>query len=100
MALHSVRIIDELGHQSTQRLFELGLSFGACKRKRRWPSLDTMNSFLRGGTDEGESGTTIEWESCELSQQDYEAAVSAFMKGDSYQMDSGHQSWEEWLEKI
>jgi hypothetical protein len=100
MALHVVRIVDPIGHQSTHRLFQLGLSFGVCKRKRRWPSLATMNSFLRGGTDDGELGTTIEWQSCELSQQDYEATVAAFMDGESYQMDSGQESWEEWIEKI
>ena len=69
-------------------------------RKRRWPSLETMNSFLRGGTDEGKLGTTVEWESCELSQQDYETTVAAFMESESYQMDSGQESWEEWFEKI
>ncbi|GEM_PF-2237783 len=82
---------------SMQRLFELGLSFGVCKRKRRWPSLETMNSFLKRGTDDGELATTIEWEPCELSQHDYESAVAAFMKGETFQMDSEHQDWEEWF---
>ena len=99
MALHWIRII-ESGHLSTHRLFQLGLSFGVCKRKRRWPSLATMNSFLRGGTDDGELGTTIEWEACELSQQDYEATVAALMQGEPFQTDSGHQSWEEWYAEL
>ena len=100
MALHVVRIIDELGHQSTQRLFELGVSFSVCQRKRRWPSLETMNSFLRAGTDEGELGTTIEWEACELSQQDYETAVAAFMKEESFEIESGNQSWHAWFTNL
>jgi hypothetical protein len=70
MALHWIRII-ESGHMSTQRLFELGLSFGVCKRKRRWPSLEAMNSFLRKGVDDGQLGTDIEWEACELTREDY-----------------------------
>jgi hypothetical protein len=100
MALHLIRIIDDLGHHSTQRLFELGLSFGVCKRKRRWPSLETMNSFLRGGTDEGESGTTIEWEACELSQDEYKTAVSTFMRGEPFTMDTGDQPWDDWFTQI
>jgi hypothetical protein len=59
-----------------------------------------MNSFLRRGTDEGESGTTIEWEACELSQQDYQSSVAALMKGEPFQMDTGHQGWEEWFAEI
>jgi hypothetical protein len=65
MPLHYVRIIEE-GHLSTQRLFDLGLSFGICKRKRHWPRLETMNSFLKKGIEEGKLGTTIEWQSCPL----------------------------------
>lgn len=59
MALHKIRIIEE-GDLSTQRLFELGLSFGLCRRKGHWPSLGTMNSFLRRGRDDGELATAIE----------------------------------------
>jgi hypothetical protein len=99
MALHWTRII-ESGHLSTQRLFELGLSFGVCKRKRRWPSLETMNSFLRRGTDDGELGTAIEWEACELSQQDYQSSVAAFMKGEPFQIDTVHQNWEQWFAEV
>jgi hypothetical protein len=99
MALHQVKII-ESGHLSTQRLFELGLSFGVCKRKRHWPSLETMNSFLRGGTDDGELGTDIQWEPCELTQEDYECSVTAFMKGEIFKMDTGHASWEQWFTEV
>lgn len=99
MALHYIKII-ESGHLSTPRLFELGLSFGICKRKRRWPSLETMNSFLKTGTDDGALATTIEWDACELSQQDYESSVTAFMKDVPFQMDSGNQHWDEWLAEI
>ncbi len=100
MALHLIKVIDDLGHHSTQKLFELGLVFRTCKRKRRWPSLETMNSFLRGGTGEGELGTTIEWEPCELSKQDYEATVAAFMKGEPFKMDTDHRSWDDWFREI
>ena len=99
MAIHWIKIV-ESGHMSTQRLFELGLSFGVCKRKRRWPSLETMNSFLRGGTDDGALATDIEWEPCELTQQEYEQAVSAFMKGEPFEMDTDRRSWEDWFKKI
>jgi len=99
MSLHWIRII-ESGHFSTQRLFELGLSFGLCKQKRFWPSLQTMNSFLKGGIDDGALGTDIEWEPCELTQEDYEHSVTAFMKGEPYKMDTRSLSWEEWLAEI
>ena len=100
MALHSIRIIDELGHHSTHRLFELGSSFGVCKRKRQWPSLTTMNSLLRGGTDEGAHGTDIEWEPRELTQYEYEQAVTAFMEGEPFTMDTAHRSWNDWFTEI
>jgi len=99
MALHWIKII-ESGHMSTQRLFELGLSFGLCRRKGRWPSLETMNSFLRGGTDGGALGTDIEWEPCELTRQDYEQAVVALMKGEPFKMDADPRSWEDWFKEI
>jgi hypothetical protein len=85
---------------STQRLFELGLSFGVCKRKRQWPSLATMNSFLKQGHDDGALGTDIEWDSCELTREDYESSVAAFMKGDSFKMDKDPRSWEDWFKEI
>jgi hypothetical protein len=85
---------------STQRLFELGLSFGVCKKKRRWPSLETMNSFLRRGTDDGNLATTIEWEPCELTQEDYERSVAAFMEGGPFQMDTGPAAWDDWFTKL
>ena len=99
MSLHWVRII-ESGHMSTQRLFELGVSFGVCKRKRRWPSLATMNSFLQGGADDGVLGTDVEWEPCTLTQQDYDAAVSAFMQGESFMMDTANRTWDDWFTQI
>lgn len=99
MSIHWVKII-ESGHMSTQRLFELGLSFGLCKRKRRWPSLDTMNTFLRGGTDGGALATDIEWEPCELMQTEYEHAVKEFMNGEPFTMDTDKRSWEDWISEI
>lgn len=99
MAIHWVRII-ESGHMSTQRLFELGLSFGVCGRKGRWPSLATMNSFLKGGVDDGELATDIEWEPCELSQSEYLAAITAFMKGVPFQIDSRNLNWEVWMAEV
>jgi hypothetical protein len=59
-----------------------------------------MNSFFRGGTDEGELGTTIEWESCVLSKQDYDTAVAAFMKGEPFKMDTDNRSWADWFKEI
>ena len=85
---------------STQRLFDLGLSFGVCRRKRHWPSLETMNSFLKEGTDDGKLGTTIEWEPCELTQQEYVASVTALMNGEPFNIDSGRETWKEWFVRI
>ena len=99
MAIHNVRII-ESGHMSTERLFELGLSFGVCKSKRRWPSVETMNSFLRRGADDGALATDIEWEPCALTQQEYERAVTAFMKGEPFTMDTEHREWDGWFAEI
>ena len=82
---------------STQRLFELGVSFGVCKRLRRWPSLATMNGFLRRGHDDGALATDIEWEPCELSQEQYEQAVAAFMQGEPFHIDSSAATWESWF---
>ena len=97
MPLHWVKVI-ESGHLSTQRLFELGMSFGVCKRMRHWPSVETMNSFLAQGTDDGDLGTTVEWEPCQLRQDEYEQAVIAFMKGEPFKMDAGQRGWEDWFE--
>jgi hypothetical protein len=99
MPLHYVKII-ESGHMSTQRLFELGLSFGVCKRKCHWPSLETINSFLKQSTDDGKLGTTIEWPSCELTLQEYQQAVVAFMAGKQFKMDTEISDWEGWIEKV
>jgi hypothetical protein len=96
MAIHQVRII-ESGHMSTLRLFELGASFGVCKRLRRWPSLATMNDFLRQGHDDGALATDIEWEPCDLSQEQYEQAVAAFMQGEPFHLDSSAATWESWF---
>jgi len=97
--LHWVKIV-ESGHLSTQRLFELGTSFGVCKRMRHWPSVETMNSFLTQGTDDGEHGTTIEWEPCQLTQEEYEQSVIAFMNGEPFKMDAGRRSWDEWFKEM
>ena len=99
MAIHWVRII-ESGQMSTQRLFELGLSFGVCKRQCRWPSLATMNSFLRQGHDDGALATDIEWEPCELTQEHYKQAVSAFMQGKPFQTDITESDWETWFAEL
>ena len=99
MTLHNVKII-ESGHMSTERLFELGLSFGICKRKRRWPSLQTMNSFLREGSDDGALATDIKWELCELTQEDYERSVRAFMGEEDFRIDTDTRSWEDWFAHI
>ena len=85
---------------STQRLFELGSSFGVCKRQCRWPSLVTMNSFLRQGTDDGVLATNVEWEPCELTQEQYECAVDAFMQGEPFQMDTAPTTWESWFAEL
>ncbi len=95
MAIHRVRII-ESGHMSTHRLFELGLSFGVCKQQHRWPSLATMNNFLRQGHDGGALATDIEWEPCELTQEQYEQAVATFMQGELFHMDTAPAAWENW----
>jgi hypothetical protein len=59
-----------------------------------------MNSFLRGGTDGGELGVIIEWEPCELSKSEYEAAVVALMKGEPFKMDTDSRNWEDWVREI
>src|SRR5512147_179447 len=97
MAIHSVKII-ESGHMSTVRLFELGLSFGICKRRGRWPSLETMNEFLARGSDDGALGTDIVWEPCQLSMSEYEAAVASTMRGAPFSIDSGRSGWDAWIE--
>lgn len=97
--LHYVSIIDS-GHKSTLGLFELGLSFGICKRKRHWPSLATMNSFLKKGTDDGALGVIIEWPSFEFTQEEYQHYVTAFMKGTPFKMDTENANWEEWLNRV
>ena len=99
MAVHQVRII-ESGHMSTLRLFGLGLSFGVCKRLRHWPSLATMNDFLRQGHDDGALATDIEWEPCELSQEQYEQAVAAFMQGEPFHLDHSTVAWEAWFAEL
>ena len=99
MALHRIRIIEQ-GDFRTQRLFDLGLSFGLCRRKRHWPSLNTMNSFLRRGTDDGELATTIEWEPCELTQEEYERSVAAIMKAEPFKMDKADENWDDWIERV
>lgn len=99
MAIHWVRII-ESGHMSTQRLFELGLSFGVCKRKRRWPSLYTINTFLSTGRDDGKLGTDIEWEPCEISMEDYEQSVLAFMAGEPFELGTDSVAWESWFASL
>jgi hypothetical protein len=99
MPLHYIKIIDS-GHKSTRGLFELGLSFGVCKRKRHWPSLETMNAFLKQGTDEGKLGTDIEWPSCELTQDEYHKSVVAFMDGATFKMDSESANWEDWFARV
>jgi hypothetical protein len=99
MPLHNIKII-ESGHLSTQRLFELGLSFGVCKRKRHWPCLETMNAFLKRGTDDGALATNIEWEPCELTQEEYRRAVTDFMDGRPFKMDTEFSEWDDWIGKI
>jgi hypothetical protein len=99
MAIHWIRII-EAGHFSTQRLFELGSSFAICKQKRQWPSLETINSFLMAGEDDGALGTSIEWEPCTISQEDYEKAVVTFMAGEPFSLDSDTADWNDWYEKL
>ena len=99
MPLHWIKII-ESGHLSTRRLFELGLSFGICKRKRHWPSLETMNAFLKRGTDDGALATDIQWEPCELTQDEYRQAVTDFMDGLPFKIDAGFSEWEDWISKI
>ena len=97
MAIHSVKII-ESGHVSTVRLFELGLSFGICKRIGRWPCLEAMNEFLARGHDDGALATDISWEPCKLSKSEYEAAVASFMGGTQFTIDSAPPSWDAWVE--
>lgn len=99
MPLHYIKII-ESGHLSTRRLFELGLSFGICKRKRHWPSLETINAFLKQGTDDGKLGTTIEWPPCELTLEEYQKSVVDFMDGQTFKMDVGYKDWEDWISKV
>ena len=99
MAIHNVKII-ESGHMTTQRLFELGLSFGVCKRKRRWPSLETMNTFLRRGSDDGVLGTHIEWEPCALTEQEYQEAVTAVMRSERFTIDTDHRTWDDWFAEV
>jgi len=99
MPLHWVKIV-ESGHLSTQRLFELGSSFGVCKRMRRWPSVQTMNSFLAQGTDDGQLGTTIEWEPFRLGREEYEQLVGAFMQGEPFTVDAGSRDWEDWFKEM
>ena len=99
MFIHNVKII-ESAQFSTQRLFELGLSFRACQKARRWPSLNTMNSFLRRGTDEGALGTDIVWESCTLGVTDYEQAVASVMDGQPFVIDDDEHDWNEWFSDL
>ena len=99
MAIHHVKIT-ESGHMSTVRLFELGVSFGICKRKGRWPNLETMNEFLARGRDDGALATDIAWDPCSLSRTEYETAVATFMDGAPFSIDSAPSSWDIWLEGV
>ena len=56
-----------------------------------------MNDFLRQGHDDGELATDIEWDPCELLQEQYEQAVVAFMQGESFEMDTTGAAWESWF---
>ena len=85
---------------SSQRLFELGVSFGVCKRKGRWPSLATMNSFLQRGADDGAGATDVEWEPCALTEQEYQQAVTAFMAGEPFTIDTDQREWSDWFAGI
>ena len=96
MKLHWVQVI-ESGHQKTPRLFELGLSFQHCKKIAFWPSLNTMNDFLSRGHDDGELGTDIKWESCELTQDEYIDAIDAVMNGSNYKIDDKDVDWTTWI---
>jgi hypothetical protein len=59
-----------------------------------------MNSFLKQGKDGGALGTDIEWDPCELTQEEYKHSVDAFMKGEPYKIDTRHLTWEEWMAEI
>ncbi len=96
MKLHNVQII-ESGHQSTARLFELGLSFIYCKKMAHWPSLTTINFLLKRGFDDGKLGTDIKWEPCELTQNEYLQAIDVVMGGDSYKIDDKDFEWDIWF---
>ena len=89
----------ESGHGSTAKLLGLCLSLRPCRKKRLWPSLYTINSFLALGTDEGDLGTNVEWEPCHLSQQEYDQALSIVMSGEPYEFDDQQISWEQWLKR-
>ncbi len=99
MPIHWVRIV-ESGHQSTTRLFELGLSFQQCASKAMWPSLDTMNAFLKNGEDDGKLGTDIEWESCSLTKVEYREAIETIMDGNPYQIDEDSGDWNSWFDGV
>ncbi len=58
-----------------------------------------MNSFLALGADDGDLGTDIEWEPCQLSQQEYDQALAIVMAGEPYELDVQQISWEEWLRR-
>ncbi len=94
--IHDVKII-ESGQFSTARLFELGLSFEACKRAGKWPSLKTMNGFLLGGADEGALGTDVQWHPVEIDADDYREAIDIVMGNAEWKMDESSGPWEEWF---
>lgn len=99
MKLHHIRIIESMQH-STARLFELGCSFGVCKQAGRWPSLATMNAFLLGGTDDGELGTDVEWDSIELTPAEYDEAIHELMGDLDWVIDETSGDWQVWFDAL
>jgi hypothetical protein len=59
-----------------------------------------MNTFLKEGTDDGKLGVIIEWPSFELTQDEYQHYVTAFMNGVPFKMDTEHANWEDWVTQV
>jgi hypothetical protein len=99
VALHRVRIIEQ-GDLSTHRLFELSLGLATCRKMGKWPSLQTVNSLLSRGTDDGNLGTDIEWEPFEMTEPEYLALVRELMAAKQYTVDDSRLHWDEWFDGL
>jgi hypothetical protein len=83
LKIHKIRVIEDFD-SSTARLLDLCTIFAPCKQSGGWPSLRTVNNILKTGETEGDFGTTVQWDPCEVSDSEYKEAVASLMEGKAF----------------